>query len=374
MEHKDNLLGVIQVLLKYARYIITICILVSLGSIIIALLLPVYYKASTIFLATNADLLTERGIFGTTSRDPQPFGNNNDNDRLLTIAESDELLDYLIKSFHLYKHYDIDSTSQKAPHYIRLHLRDLYVVQKTKRDALQLSIEDKDPVLAANMANAAREKIDAINLNMAKQVQLQQISTIEQNNSEKEKTIQKLRDSIQSVRSKYSIYNVSTQSESLSELLSSRKTDLIASKATLEAIKASKSAKLRDTIILLDAHIKGLEKELEQLLLNAENFNEGMPLVEDLQEQYGQAIRQVTYDKERLKQLQTSLNAALSSVILVEQANVPVIKSRPNRAVLVIASVAAAFIFSVLGVLVFDTYKDTNWKEIWKDSTDTSIK
>ncbi|NJL76157.1 MAG: hypothetical protein HC892_15210 [Saprospiraceae bacterium] len=324
-------------------------------------------------MATNADLLTERGVFGTTSRDPQPFGNNNDNDRLLTIAESDELLDYLIKSFHLYKHYDIDSTSRKAPHYIRLHLRDLYVVQKTKRDALQLSIEDKDPVLAANMANAAREKIDAINLNMAKQVQLQQISTIEQNNLEKEKTIQKLRDSIQSVRSKYSIYNVSTQSESLSELLSSRKTDLIASKATLEAIKASKSIKLRDTIILLDAHIQGLEKELEQLLLNAEDFNEGMPLVEDLQEQYGQAIRQVTYDKERLKQLQTSLNSALSSVILVEQANVSVIKSRPNRAILVIASVAAAFIFSVLGVLVFDTYKDTNWKAIWKDSTDTSI-
>ena len=368
MEYKDNLLGIIKVLLKYVRYIFGICALAGIGSIVIALLLPVYYKSSTIFLATNADLLTERGVFGTTSRDPQPFGNNNDNDRLLTIAESDELLDFLIAEFDLYKHYKIDSTSRKSPHYIRLHLKDLYVIQKTKRDALQLSIEDRDPVLATTMVNAAREKIDAINLGMAKQVQMQQMKTIEQNNLDKEKNIQTLRDSIQKVRSKYSIYNVSTQSESLSELLSSRQNDLISSRAAIEAIISSKSPKLRDTIILLNAHIKGLEKELEQLALDAKSFNEGMPLIEDLQEQYGQAVRQVTYDKERLKQLRTSLNAELSSIILVESALVPVVKSRPNRMILVLASVAAAFIFSVLGVLVFDTYKDVNWRAIWNDA------
>ena len=85
-----------------------------MGSIIIVLLLPVYYQSSTIFLAASPDILTDRGLFGTATRDPQQFGNNNDNDRFLTIAESDELASYLINKFDLYQHYDIDSSGSKS--------------------------------------------------------------------------------------------------------------------------------------------------------------------------------------------------------------------------------------------------------------------
>lgn len=359
-QQEDNLIGVLRTLFRYLRFIVIVCVLVGLGSIIISLLLPVYYKSSTIFLSASPELLTERGLFGTTTRDPQPFGDNNDNDRLLTIAESDELKAYLIDRFDLYEHYDIDSTGAKAAYYIREQLQGLYEVQKTKRDAIQLSIEDQEPEMAAAMANAARDKIDDINLQLAKAMQLNQIETFRQNIIEKNKSVLTLSDSLQAVRSRYGIYNTESQSETLSDLISTRQSRLISYQARLES---SASARARDT---LRTAIIGLEKELTNLNEQLAQFNEGMPRIMALEEEYDQAVKQLTYDKERLKKLDAAYSADVSSVILVEKADVPLIKSRPIRSLLVIGSVLAAFLFSVLSVLLYDNYKELKWERIWK--------
>lgn len=363
MEHRENLLGVVKKLVKYLKFVLAVCTVVVIGSIIIALLLPVYYKSSTIFLSKNADLLTERGIFGTTTRDPQPFGNNNDNDRLLTIAASDELAEYLIQKFHLYSHYEIDSTSPKAPYYIKEHFRGLYEVTKTKRDAIQLSVEDQDPELAAQMANAARIKIDSINLQLFRTQET--INTMERTIAQKKQQNRILSDSIQKLRSRYGIYNTESQSELLANTVISKRAKLRSTEAKLEAFKKMRVSGARDSVAYLDARGAGLRNEIASLDTTLQKFNAGMPLVQALEEEYDQAVRQITYDKERLKQLQAANDADVSSIILVESAPVPIIKSRPVRSLLVIGSVIAAFIFSALGAFIFDAYKDVNWKEVW---------
>ncbi|MEN0045763.1 MAG: hypothetical protein AAF806_01755 [Bacteroidota bacterium] len=360
MEQQDNLLGVLKTLAHYFKFILGVCTIVGIGSIIIVLLLPVYYKASTVFLAASPDILTERGLFGTANRDPQQFGNNNDNDRLLTIAESDELANYIINRFELYEHYDIDSSNAKSAFYIKEQFRGLYEVKRTKRDAIQLSIEDKDPKIAASMTNAAREKIDAISLGLTKDLLDKQIKTFEQNIGNKSQTLNVLSDSLQAVRSRYGIYNTEAQSESLASSISSKQAKLSSSRAKLNA---SKTQKGRDT---LATNIAGLEKELENLQGQLQKLNEGMPRVMALEEEYDQAVKQVSFDKERLKQLQAAYSAEVSSIILVENAAVPIVKSRPVRSILVLASVVAAFIFMVMGVLLYDNYKDLDWKGIFK--------
>ncbi|MEM1326261.1 MAG: hypothetical protein AAGI23_09925 [Bacteroidota bacterium] len=359
-QQEDNLLGVLQTLFRHLRFIIGVCIIVGVGSIVIALLLPVYYQSSTVFLSVSPDLLTERGLFGTTTRDPQPFGTNNDNDRLLTIAESDELMAYLIDQFDLYSHYDIDSTGAKAAYYIREQLRGLYEVQKTKRDAIQLSVEDKEPKMAAAMANAARDKIDAISLQLAKKMQSKQITTFERNIIQKTANIDELSDSLQAARARYRIYNTESQSEALSDLISTRESRLIAYQARLDA---SSSSRARDT---LRTAIVALEKELDNLNAQLDQFNKGMPRVTALETEYEQAVEQFSYDKERLKQLRAAYTADVSSIVLVENAEIPIVKSRPIRSLLVIGSVLTAFIFSVLGVLLYENYKDVDWQRIWK--------
>jgi uncharacterized protein involved in exopolysaccharide biosynthesis len=48
----------------------------------------------------------------------------------------------------------------------------------------------------------------------------------------------------------------------------------------------------------------------------------------------------------------------------VEPAQVPVVKSRPHRVVIVIAAVIAALLFSILGALLVEAYREVNWKEV----------
>jgi len=360
MEQKDNLLGVLKTLVHYFKFIFGVCTIVGIGSIIIVLLLPVYYQSSTVFLAASPDILTERGLFGTANRDPQQFGNNNDNDRLLTIAESDELSSHIIDKFNLYDHYDIDSSGAKAGFYIKEQFRGIYEVKRTKRDAIQLSIEDKDPALAAAMANAARAKIDGISLGLTKSLLNKQIQTFEQNITSKNRTLSTLSDSLQAVRSRYGIYNTEAQSESLAGSISNKQAKLSSSKAKLAAAKGRLQ---KDT---LATNIAGLEKEIENLEAQLQKLNRGMPRVMALEDEYEQAFKQVSFDKERLKQLRAAYAAEVSSIILVEKATVPVVKSRPVRSILVLASVVAAFVFMVMGVLLYDNYKDLDWKGIFK--------
>jgi LPS O-antigen subunit length determinant protein (WzzB/FepE family) len=67
---------------------------------------------------------------------------------------------------------------------------------------------------------------------------------------------------------------------------------------------------------------------------------------------------------ERYKQVKSASESDFPTTLLLEAGAVPVIKSRPKRTLIVAAAVAVAFVFSVIGVVVFDTYRDVNWREI----------
>jgi tyrosine-protein kinase Etk/Wzc len=71
------------------------------------------------------------------------------------------LADFLIDTFNLYEHYDIDPEGRQSALPRSGSFYELYEVTKTKRDAIELSVEDTDKALAAKIANAARDKIDA---------------------------------------------------------------------------------------------------------------------------------------------------------------------------------------------------------------------
>jgi len=114
-EEKDNLLGVIQTLFRWKRQIALVCGLAILGSIGISLLLPDYFQSVTTFYATSSDQAKPAPV-GPPLIEREYYGRDEDIDRILAIAQSGELVDYIIKRFHLFGHYDMDSTNAKAAH------------------------------------------------------------------------------------------------------------------------------------------------------------------------------------------------------------------------------------------------------------------
>ena len=359
---KNNLLGVVGTLYKWKKFIFYTCMITAIGAVVTVLLLPVYYESTTIFYAASPDLATPEAIFGGSNQAPDYYGTGNDTERLITIAESGDLASFMIDSFHLYERYEIDPDDPRGPHKVRLKFDKYYDVVKTKYDAIELSVEDRDKEMAARMANAARNFIESTAVHLVKTSQKKLLQIFEQNINSKKAQLDTLNQRLQALRNRYGVYNTDAQSENLSELLAKAEARLYNARAKLEALQ--KGGGRRDTILLLQANIKGYENEMAQLTQRLNTFNEGMAQVEVLQSIQEKASEDLSDDQEHYKQIKAAYQSDFPSIILVEEAPVPLIKSRPKRALLVVAATAIAFIFSVIGVLIFDTYKEVDWKEV----------
>ena len=360
MDNRENLLGVITTIFKWKKQILTVCLITAIGTVIISLLLPNYYKSSTLYYVASPDLALPEPV-GNRLKEKSLYAQPGDIDRNLTIAESNGLVDYMVNKYNLYEHYEIDSTKEKAAFKVREEFRNLYTVTKTKFDAVELSIEDTDKDLAAIMINDARHYVERV----AKQLLLEPIGqTMEGYKlSEKEADLNILGDSLRRIRERYGVYNALSQSEFLSSLLATSESQYARNKTKLDILRNESSID-PDTIVLINAFVKGLEQEVIKNKENLSRLNDGMASIEALERAYQEATEQLSLDKERYKQIKIAHEADPPVLYVIEEGKTPLDKSRPKRSIICVAAVLIAFIFSVLCILILEAYKDVNWKEI----------
>jgi tyrosine-protein kinase Etk/Wzc len=364
MDNRDNLLGVLATLFKWKKQILNVILLAGIGTAAISFLfLDDYYRATTVFYVASPDLFKPEQMFGTSNKDMEYFGTDGDLDRVLTIAESNELYDFLIKTFDLYKHYDIDSTKQKAPFKVREHLQKLYEVKKTKFDAVELSVEDTDREFASRMANTAREKIDEITQRLIRNSQLSLIKAYESSFLEKEKTLSSINDTLTRLRQNSGVIDPEQQTEAVTKSAVEAGVNYARSKARLAAMRKMPSMS-QDTIALLETTVKGYEEEVKQSNATLKRYNDGYNGVVDMKNQYERESEQVSRDKQRFLQLRIAYATKISAVSVIELAAIPIVKERPKRAIIIVSAMLIALIFSIIGVLLADNYKNVSWKEI----------
>ncbi len=252
-------------------------------------------------------------------------------------------------------------------------LSELYNISKTKHDAIELSVEDKDRFMAARISNAARNRINELAQQVIKKSQFSVIQTFEQSTEEKYRQLNQLGDSLQTLQKQYGIFSTQSQSEYLAEVLSGTESKLIKERERLRVLKETPGIP-RDTIRLLNAEVMALEKEYQSLtdpqsesLSSFNKFTKGKNMIETLQQIYSQLYRQISYDNVRLEQLKSAYESNVTTIHLVENADVPVVKSRPKRTLLVLGSVMIAFILSCLAILLYETWRNNSWEEAFKD-------
>jgi tyrosine-protein kinase Etk/Wzc len=280
-------------------------------------------------------------------------------------------VDYMVRRFHLYDVYGLDSTTQKGRAKVREYFRNLYTASKNKNDAIELSIEDTDPQRAANMANAARDKINEVAQRLIKSSQARLLATFEENITRKNAELQLLGDSLKYLQARYNIYSGAEQGEQLSAQLAAAESEIVRGRARLEVLDNNPLIP-RDTIEYIKANLRAYERERSNLMspdpkgnnLSIKGFNEGLPKVTVMTDLHFQARKQLSFDLERYNQIKSTYLTDISALQVVEIAEAPPIKSRPKRSILVLASVMAAFLFSILGVLLAETYRDFKWGDI----------
>ncbi len=354
MKQNDNLLDIITVLWNNRRYIIISTVVAIIIAVIGSLLMDNYYKASTSFYAASPDLALPATV-GAVENKQEYYGTDTDLDRLFSLANSSLISDYLISKYKLYEHYDIDSTHQKAKSKILKKFRSLFNTQKTKYDALEMSIEDKDRELAAIMVNDARNKLNTLAQSIVKETQAQLINKYKANIDEKQIIMNKLSDSLQVTRTKYGVYNTSSQSEILTTQLVKSSSMLNDYKARLTVLKDDPI--YRDSLSMIKARISGAEKQLAATQKKMDLFNSGLAKIVNLELEQREFAEQLSLDKERYKQLKGAYQSSFSALHVVERANTPVEKSRPKRSLYVIGAAMLAFIISSLMILFLHSFK-----------------
>lgn len=368
---RDNLISVLKIAYRWRKTIRNVCILALVGSIGISLLLSNYYQATTSFYPGSAQLFSPELTFGYTSQVQDYFGGDRELDRIIQIANSAELTEFMVEKFNLYDHYKIDSTAKFGPYKVRKEFRKLYLAEKNKNAAVEISVEDTDPKMAADMANAAREQVNSIAARLVKESQADLLSTFQTNLERKRGELKMLSDSVQFIQREYGIYDVGIQGSQMTSALTSARMEVTKNRARLEILDGNPLV-AKDTVELIKAELRAYERQLAELQqpsladkgLTLNRINEIMPRINILSDMHYQARKQMTYDLERYNQILAAYKTPIQAVHVVERADIPLIKSRPARSIIVIASVMAAFLFSVLGALLAEAYRDLRWRDI----------
>jgi len=130
----------------------------------------------------------------------------------------------------------------------------------------------------------------------------------------------------------------------------------------------------RDTINLLKAMVAGLKEEYKSITdsnttssINFNNFNEGRNIIEIMGTQLRAAKDYLTVYNVRYGQIMGVLKGKNNALHLVEKAEVPLVKSRPKRSLIVLSVAFIALFSNILGIIVLNTLKSPDWKKLWDE-------
>ena len=162
MDKEFNLIVAIRTILKWKKHIL----ILTVASGIIAALFSVFvmdewFLSSSTFYPVNQAAADRSAIFGAEVIDP--FGGKADVNRVITMANSIPVIDFVIDSFKLAEHYKVSKEKIYWRTIVRKKFEKKYEAIKTERDAIEISLYDTDPKIAAAIVNTVVHKVDVLN-------------------------------------------------------------------------------------------------------------------------------------------------------------------------------------------------------------------
>jgi tyrosine-protein kinase Etk/Wzc len=171
-ETNPNLLGsafldVLYIIAKARKFLIVFISLFVLGALILGLITPKVYKAtSSVVPAEQSDLLSSIGGMGaavksfSSLKGLSSLSGGSELDKYIAVLKSSSMRRDLITTFNLRKVYKLEN---KPYWQIEKELSGNLEFEIADEGNLNISVLDEDPVLAARMANYLVDKLNQVN-------------------------------------------------------------------------------------------------------------------------------------------------------------------------------------------------------------------
>ncbi len=331
MEKKTFNFDLIEVLVFLWRKkmpIIAITMLGAILSIITSLSIEEKYQSTVVLFPTTTGSLSKMILTKNSKADLLKFGEDEDMERMLQVLRSNQIKDRIIEKYNLVEHYEIEKDSKYPRTAIYQEFNGNVSFNKTPFQSVQITVLDKDPIVAANMANDMANLIDTLINDM------------------------------QRIRAKEAYYIVKEEYDEQYEYI-------ISLEDSLEIIR---KGGILDYFIETDRYSEAYGKAVGNNTLNAINdaiFQRKFKILAENGDLYNILKDVITFEKKQLSDLKNKLTetkinaeATVTQKYIVESAQPAEKKSYPVRWLIVVMSTLGAFVFSIVMAISLDLFKE----------------
>ena len=311
-KERNNLIQFIWAQRKSLLIITGIVFVIS--TIVSLLITPLFLSTAIVFPAasSNVSFSDQRNVKAAA----MDFGEEEQAEQLVQILQSSRIRDKVVSKFNLLEHYEIAENDKNKYYKLNNEYTSHFEFTRTRYGSIQIDVLDKDPELAAKMANSIVDLIDTVKNDMIRE----RTKPAFEINKRKMGQMLQDRDSVLNLLDSLSALGVVSM-----DIRSNLFQALVDSKNTTE--KADIQAKLKVNA-LFGAQYDALEHMRNEMIIKIEEFR-------------------VSYE-----QAESDANANFNHKFVVEKAVQADKKEKPKRMIIVLVASLGGFIFGVLFLLI----------------------
>jgi tyrosine-protein kinase Etk/Wzc len=367
-----NLLDYLIILLKHKKLILGVTLGAAIITAIICFIIPPTYEAETAILPPQqqsssmaGQLLSQMGGAGglTGAVGGALLGVQTPSDLYVGILKSTTVADRIIDRFDLMKLYDADYREDA-----RKELLEDVLDASADKDSgiITITIEDKEPKRAANMANAFVEELKHLTKGLAVTEAAQRRLFFEEQLKDAKTTLTKAEEAMKSFQEKTGVMEVDEQAKAVIEGFAALSAQIAAKEVELKVMKTYSTPNNPDLQKEEEA-LTGLKAELKKLEVKNKGANDPIiPTVKmpELGTEYARKLRDVTFSETLFELLTKQYEIAkldeargVAIIQVIDKALPPTKKAKPNILLLVAAVSCAGFFVSVMLAFLME-YKE----------------
>ena len=357
-----------------------ITVTATLATVIYALTLPNIYTAKTKILPPqqNSGLLSGAMMQGALAAavgggDMGGLGDSKSAKLYTEMLKTEGLRDPIINRFKLQEVY-----KKKIREDVYNHLQKIVSIQAGKEGIITISVDDKDPMRAAEMANAFVDELKKLTMQMSMTGANNSKTYLEERLSKAKEELTLAENNLKAFQSKYKTIDVTQQASVAVSAIAQLTGQLTSQEVQLAVLRrtfpdSSQEVKtLLQSITVLKGKIAVLQSKggsvslpgFEQLPERGQEHLHLMRKFKTAESVYDMLVRQFEVSR---------LNAEndVSTIQVIQKALVPERKSKPAKSKLVMTSAFASLFFSLLLTFVMENMTKMTgenlkrWKSLW---------
>jgi tyrosine-protein kinase Etk/Wzc len=359
-----NLLGVLY---RWRRFIVGVTSVMAVASVIISLLLPNWFKASSrLLLPASASGGIASALLGDISSAAQSLlgGGGGDYVRYMAILNSRAIMDDVVRTFDLITVYELEEEEFPVEEARAALADNVEFVVDQDYDFFSVEVLDKDPQRAADMSNYFVQKLEEVNNQLSKQTAGNFRAYVEERYDMAGQAREAMLDSLAAFQREYGVIDLEAQTEAFYTQLAAMRADAVQLEIQLASLKAQFGGSNRQ-VQNLEALVTAANAQYDAALAGSEAvLPVSQSVAPDMVRDYLQLTLERTIQERILELVAPMLEQARfeeertsQALQVVDAAVAPVEKFKPKRSIICIAATLSGFILAVLFALVMDWWR-----------------